>query len=190
MLADTLRFFIQTLGGLFAVAVLLRFAMQVMRVPFSNPFAQFIVRITDFAVRPLRRVIPGWGGYDWSSLLLAWLTEVLVAAALLWVRDFPFSLAGASVWPVLMGVGVLELVKLALYLIMGLTLVRAVLSWVNPYSPLAPVIYPLTEPLLAPFRRLLPASQIDFSPLVLLILCQFLLAVPISSLERALLGSF
>lgn len=190
MLADTLRFFIQTLGGLFAVAVFLRFAMQIMRVPFSNPFAQFIVRITDFAVRPLRRIIPGWGGYDWASLLLAWLTEVVVAAALLWVKGFPFSLAGAGVWPVLFGVGALELLKLALYLIMGLTLVRAILSWINPYSPLSPVIYPLTEPLLAPFRRLLPASQIDFSPLVLFILCQFLLVVPIAALERALLGSF
>ncbi len=190
MLADTLRFFIQTIGGLFAVAVLLRFLMQVMRVPFYNSFAQFIVRITDFAVRPMRRVIPGWGGYDWASLLLAWLMEVLVAAALLWVRDFPFSLAGAGVWPALLGVGVLELVKLTLYLIMGLTLLRAVLSWMNPYSPLAPVIYPLTEPLLAPFRRMLPASQFDFSPMVLLILCQFLLVVPLAAIERALFGSF
>lgn len=190
MLADTLIFFIQTLGGLFAVAVLLRFAMQALRVPFSNPFAQFIVKITDFAVRPLRRVIPGWGGYDWASLLLAWLTEVAVAAALLWVKDFPFSLAGAGLWPVLLGLGAVELVKLALYLVMGLTLVRAVLSWVNPYSPIAPVIYPLTEPMLRPFRRLLPASQIDFSPLVLIILCQFLLSVPLASLERAALGAF
>lgn len=190
MLADTLNFFIQTLGGLFAVAVLLRFAMQVMRVPFSNPFAQFIVKITDFAVRPLRRVVPGWGGYDWSSLLLAWLIEVLVVTALLWVKGFPFSLAGFGVWPVLLGLGAIELVKLALWLIMGLTLVRALLSWVNPYSPLSPVIYPLTEPLLAPFRRLLPASQFDFSPLVLLILCQFLLVVPVAALERAALGAF
>ncbi len=190
MLADTLAFFIQTLGGLFAVAVLLRFAMQAMRVPFSNPFAQFIVKITDFAVRPLRRVIPGWGGYDWASLFLAWLIEVVVAAALLWVKDFPFSLAGLGLWPVLFGLGALELVKLALYLIMGLTLVRAVLSWVNPYSPIAPVIYPLTEPLLRPFRRMLPESQIDFSPLVLIILCQFLLVVPVAALERTALGAF
>lgn len=190
MLADTLNFFIQTLGGLFAVAVLLRFAMQVMRVPFSNPFAQFIVRITDFAVRPLRRVIPGWGGYDWSSLMLAWFIEVVVAAALLWVKGFPFSLAGFGMVPVLLGLGAVELVKLALYLIIGLTLVRAIISWVNPYSPIAPVIYPLTEPLMAPFRRLLPASQIDFSPLVLIILCQFLLVVPLAALERAVLGAF
>lgn len=190
MLTDTLNFFIQTIGGLFAVAVFLRFAMQVMRVSFSNPFAQFIVRITDFAVRPLRRVIPGWGGVDWSSLLLAWLTEVVVVAALMWVKGFPFSLAGIGVLPALFGLGAVELVQLALYLVMGLTLVRAVLSWVNPYSPLSPVIYPLTEPLLAPFRRMLPASQIDFSPLVLLILCQFLLAVPLAAMEHALRGSF
>lgn len=190
MLADTLNFFIQTLGGLFAVAVLLRFAMQALRVPFANPFAQFVVRITNFAVRPLRRIIPGLGGYDWASLLLAWLTEVLVAAALLWVKGFPFSLAGAGLWPVLLGLGAVELAKLALYLVMGLTLARAVLSWVNPYSPISPVIYPLTEPLLRPFRRLLPASQIDFSPLVLILLCQFLLAVPVAALERAALGAF
>lgn len=190
MLADTLNFFIQTLGGLFAVAVLLRFAMQAMRVPFSNPFAQFIVRITDFAVRPLRCVVPGWGGYDWASLLLAWLIEVLVVATQLWVKGFPFSLAGLGVWPVLFGLGGVELIKLALYLIMGLTLVRAILSWVNPYSPITPVIYPLTEPLLGPFRRLLPASQIDFSPLVLIILCQFLLVVPLAALEQAARGAY
>lgn len=190
MLADTLRFFIQTLGGLFAVAVLLRFAMQAMRVSFSNPFSQFIMRITDFAVKPLRRIIPGVGGYDWASLLLAWLTEVAVIVLLQWLGGFPFSLAGARVWPALLGLGAVELVRLALYLIMGLVLVRAILSWVNPYSPISPVIYPLTEPLLAPFRRMLPASQIDFSPLVLLILCQFLLAVPLSAIERSLLGAF
>lgn len=190
MLADTLQFFIQTLGSLFALAVFLRFAMQVMRVPFSNPFAQFIVRITNFAVRPVRKLIPGWRGYDWASLLVAWMIEVLVAAALLWVKGFPFSLAGENVWLALFGIGALELVKLALYIIMGLTLVRAVLSWVNPYSPLAPVIYPLTEPFLAPFRRMLPSGQIDFSPLVLLILCQFLLSIPVAALERALLGTF
>lgn len=190
MLADTLRFFIQTLGGLFAVAVLLRFAMQALRVPFGNPFSQFIMRLTDFAVKPLRRLIPGIGGYDWSSLLLAWLTEVLVIVLLQWLAGFPFSLAGVAVWPAMLGLGAIELLRLALYLVMGLVLLRAVLSWINPYSPIAPVIYPLTEPLLAPFRRWLPASQIDFSPLVLLILCQFLLAVPLAAIERAVRSAF
>lgn len=190
MLADTLRFFIQTLGGLFAVAVLLRFAMQALRVPFGNPFSQFIMRITDFAVKPLRRVVPGIAGYDWASLLLAWLTEVLVIVLLQWLAGFPFSLAGPGVWPAMLGLGAIELIRLALYLVMGLVLLRAILSWVNPYSPIAPIIYPLTEPLLAPFRRWLPASQIDFSPLVLLILCQFLLAVPLAALERAVRGAF
>jgi YggT family protein len=190
MLTDTLNFFIQTLGGLFAVAVLLRFLMQWLRVPFGNSFAQFVIQITDFVVKPVRRVVPGWGGLDWTSLLLAWLTEVLVAAALLWVKDFPFSLAGMNIWPVLFGLGAIELVKLTFYLAMGLVMLRAILTWVNPYSPISPVVYPLTEPLLAPFRRLLPQGQIDFSPLVVLILCQFLLAVPIAALERAALGAF
>ncbi len=190
MMADTLRFLIQTLGGLFAVAVLLRFSMQALRVPFGNSFAQFIVRVTDFAVKPVRRIIPGIGGYDWASLLLAWLAEVLIVVALYWLKDFPFSLAGLGVWPAMLGLGAIELFKLALYLVMGLVLVRAVISWVNPYSPISPVIYPLTEPLLKPFRRILPTGQIDFSPLVLLVVCQFFLSVPLAAAERSILGTF
>lgn len=190
MLADTLNFFIQTVGGLLAVAFLLRFLMQWLRVAFSNPFAQFIIQVTDFAVKPVRRLIPGWAGMDWASLLLAWMAEVLVAAAMLWVKDFPFALAGAAVWWILLALGAIQLAKVALYLIIGLVLVRAILSWVNPYSPISPVIYPLTEPLLAPFRRMLPPMQFDLSPLLLLLVCQFLLVVPIAALERAALSAF
>lgn len=190
MLADTLNFFIQTLGGLFVVAVLLRFLMQWMRVSFHNPFAQFIVRITDFAVKPLRRIIPGFGGLDWSSLILAWLVQVLIVALMLWVRGYPFSLAGMPALGGVLAQAAFLLVQTLLYMLMGLILLRAILSWVNPYSPLSPVIYPLTEPLLAPFRKRLPQGQFDFSPLVVLILGQFLLSVPMAALERAIRSLF
>ena len=71
MIEGALKFLIQTLGNLFVIAVLLRFMMQLFWVPFRNPFAQFIVALTDFAVKPLRRVVPGLLGLDWASLVLA-----------------------------------------------------------------------------------------------------------------------
>lgn len=190
MIAGALGFLLQTLGNLFVIAVLLRFMMQLFRVPFRNPFAQFIVAITDFAVKPLRRVVPGLLGLDWACLLLAWLVELVVVTAGYWLDGFPFALAGAQVWPVMMGLAVVRLLSLTVYMVIGLTLVRAVLSWVNTNTPLMPVIYELTEPFLRPLRRIVPmVSNVDLTPLVLFILCQLVLMVPILALERALLGS-
>ena len=190
MIEGALKFLVQTLGNLFAIAVLLRFMMQLFRVPFRNPFAQFIVALTDFAVKPLRRVVPGLFGLDWSCLVLALLVEFAVVIVVYWLGDFPFALAGAGVWPVMLGLATVRLTSLAIYMIIGITLVRAVLSWVNSDNPLMPVVYELSEPFLRPLRRIVPMiSQIDLTPLVLFILCQLVLMVPVMAIERALLGS-
>ncbi|MDZ7595020.1 MAG: YggT family protein [Thiobacillus sp.] len=190
MIEAALKFLIQTLGNLFVIAVLLRFMMQLFRVPFRNPFAQFIVALTDFAVKPLRRVVPGLWGLDWACLVLAWLVELVVVTAGYWLDGFPFALAGGRVWPVMLGLAAVKLLSLTVYLVIGLTLIRAVLSWVNSDTPLVPVVYTLTEPFLRPLRRVVPMiSNIDLTPLVLFILCQLVLMVPLLALERALLGS-
>ena len=187
MIAHALQFLLQTLGNLFVVAVLLRFLMQLLRVPFRNPFAQFIVAVTDFAVKPLRRLIPGLFGLDWASLMLGLAVEFLVLLAGYWLEDFPFGLAGATIWPVFIGLALVRLLSLAVYLLMGLVLVRAVLSWVNPYSPLAPVIYELSEPFLRPLRRVVPTvANVDLTPLVLFLLCQLILMVPLQFMESGL----
>lgn len=190
MIAGALAFLLQTLGNLFVIAVLLRFMMQLFRVPFRNPFAQFIVAITDFAVTPLRRVVPGLFGLDWACLVLALLVELVVVAVSYWLNGYPFALAGAKVWPVMLGLAAVRLLSLTVYMIIGLTLVRAVLSWVNSITPLTPVVYELTEPFLRPLRRFIPmVANVDLTPLVLFILCQLILMVPVLALERALLGS-
>jgi YggT family protein len=190
VIEGALKFLVQTLGNLFAIAVLLRFMMQLFRVPFRNPFAQFIVVLTDFAVKPLRRVVPGLFGLDWSCLVLALLVEFAVVIVVYWLGDFPFALAGAGVWPVMLGLAVVRLTSLAIYMIIGITLVRAVLSWVNSNSPLMPVVYELSEPFLRPLRRVVPmVANVDLTPLVLFILCQLVLMVPVLAIERALLGS-
>ena len=190
MIEGALKFLVQTLGNLFVIAVMLRFMMQLFRVPFRNPFAQFIVALTDFAVKPLRRVVPGLFGLDWACLLLAWLVELVVVASGYWLDGYPFALAGGKVWPVMLGLAAVRLLSLTVYLIIGLTLARAVLSWTNSNTPLMPVVYELTEPFLAPLRRIVPTiAQVDLTPLVLFILCQLVLMVPILALERVLLGA-
>jgi YggT family protein len=190
MIEGALKFLVQTLGNLFAIAVLLRFMMQLFRVPFRNPFAQFIVALTDFAVKPLRRVVPGLFGLDWACLVLAFVVEFAVVIVVYWLGDFPFALAGAGVWPVMLGLAAVRLTSLAIYMIIGITLVRAVLSWVNSDSPLMPVVYELSEPFLRPLRRIVPmVANVDLTPLVLFILCQLVLMVPVLAIERALLGS-
>jgi YggT family protein len=190
MISSALTFLLQTLGNLFVSAVLLRFMMQLFRVPFRNPFSQFIVVITDFAVKPLRRLVPGLLGLDWACLVLAVLIKLVVVAATYWLSGYPFALAGARVWPVMFGLAAVRLVSLTVYMVIGLTLVRAVLSWVNSNTPLMPVVYALTEPFLRPLRRFIPmVSNVDLTPLVLFILCQLILMVPVLALERALLGA-
>ena len=140
MITQALLFLTQTIGNLFIIAVLLRFLMQMFRVPFKNSFAQFIVAVTNFAVRPLRRVIPGFLGQDWASLLIALIVEFLVVLIGYWLMDFPIALAGSHVWSIFLGLSVVRLVSLLLYLLIGLTVVGAVLSWINPYSALMPVV--------------------------------------------------
>ena len=190
MIEAALKFLIQTIGNLFVIAVLLRFMMQLFRVPFRNPFAQFIVALTDFAVKPLRRVVPGLLGLDFACLVLALAVEFVIVVAGYWLGGFPFGLAGGGVWPVMLGLAAVRLTSLTVYLIIGITLVRAVLSWVNSDSPLMPVVYELSEPFLRPLRRVVPmVANVDLTPLVLFILCQLVLMVPIFGLERALLGA-
>ncbi|MEW6253727.1 MAG: YggT family protein [Planctomycetota bacterium] len=190
MIEAALQFLVQTIGNLFVIAVLLRFMMQLFRVPFRNPFAQFIVALTDFAVKPLRRVVPGLFGLDLACLVLALGVEFVVVVAAYWLDGFPFALAGGRVWPVMLGLAMVRLLTLTVYLVIGITLVRAVLSWVNSNSPLMPVVYELSEPFLRPLRRVVPmVANVDLTPLVLFVLCQLVLMVPILGLERALLGA-
>lgn len=185
MLTDALQFLLRTVFDLMAIAFGLRFYMQWTRVPFHNPFAQFIVRVTDFAVRPARRVIPGLFGLDLASLVLFYLAELLSVLSVYWLDGYPFLIAGAQVWPGFLLIALTAALRLALYVLMGLILIQAVLSWINPFSPHAPVFYALARPCLAPLQRFIPSvGGIDLSPLVALILIQLLLIAPVAGLER------
>lgn len=184
MLTDAAEFLLRTLFDLFACAFFLRFWMQWARVPFHNPFAQFVVRVTDFAVKPLRRILPGLFGLDWASLLPFYVAELLMVVSVVWVMGYPFSVASSSVVPGFLLLALASAMKLALYVLLGFVLLQAIMSWINPFSPLAPIFYALARPVLAPFQKIIPPfSGIDLSPLAALIVVDLLLIAPVTALE-------
>jgi len=189
MLLDAAQFLLRTVFDLMACAFFLRFWMQSTRVPFRNPFAQFVVRITDFAVRPARRFIPGLFGLDWASLLLLFAAELLAVLGMLWLQGYPFAVAALGAWLGCLLLALAATLRLVLYVLMGLVILQAILSWINPFSPLAPVFYALARPVLAPFQRLIPpVSGIDLSPMAALIVIQLLQIAPVAALERLARG--
>lgn len=177
MLGSLLLTIVETLGGLLSGVLLARFVMQWQRISFRNPLGQFVVATTDWLVLPLRRFIPGLGGLDLASLLPAWIVQVVVVFVALAVRGVLGSADPLGLLVVMWGVGLLETVKVALYLLMGVVLMSAIFSWVNPHAPLASVINALAEPFLRPFRRVIPAiGGVDLTPIALLLVLQVLLS--------------
>ncbi|MCX7163530.1 MAG: YggT family protein [Betaproteobacteria bacterium] len=186
MLSQIVLLILDTVCGLLTLALLVRFTMQWLRAPFRNPLGQFIVAITDWMVRPLRRLIPGLFGLDMASLLLAWLWQVIYQGIALGFSGVLLAVSSAPVLLVAV-LAALEVAKISLYLAMGAVLVSAVLSWVNPHAPMADVFNTVARPLLRPFRRVIPPiGGVDLSPLALLLLLQIGLFV-IANLRNSVL---
>ncbi|MBW7860655.1 MAG: YggT family protein [Rhodocyclaceae bacterium] len=178
MLQTILLLVLNAVFGFLTIVLLARFFMQWLRVSFRNQIGQFVVAATDWAVRPLRRFVPGLFGLDLASLLPAWILQILFVAIELALRGLPLDGGAVGLVLGLSGLGLLELARMAIYLIFAVVLVAAILSWVSPHAPAAPVFRGLADPLLRPFRRILPTiANIDLSPLVLLVLLQIVLVV-------------
>ena len=188
MLSDIIHLIAETIGGVFASALLLRAYMQWLRLSPRNPLSEFVMALTNGIVIPLRRFIPGIAGIDWASLVAAYLTTLLTLVLILLVGG-AWSTTLAT--PLLVfGLSLVWLVKWALYLVIVLTLLYAVLSWLNPYAPIAPVLSVLVNPLLSPLQKILPRiGNIDLSPLALLLLVQILLLL-LDRASRATLGAY
>jgi YggT family protein len=186
MITETLQFLVRTLAELFVLVLLLRFYLQVARASFRHPLAQFCIALTNFLVLPARRLIPSIHGYDTATLALAWLVSLIANVLMLTLNPLPYDFASGATWAGLSLLSLLDVFRLSLYLIMGAVLVQAVLSWVNPYNPLAPVLDALTRPLLQPFRRAV-VGGVDLSPLILILLIQVILMLPVRMLEASFL---
>ena len=168
-LAAPVIFLIDTLFGLYILVIMLRFLLQTARADFYNPISQFIVKVTNPALRPLRRLIPGWGGIDNASLVLLFGIQC-VALLLLGLISGAFG-EGMSITGLLVAT-ITKLVSLLLYVYLFGIFILALLSWINPgsYNPVATVIANLTEPLMRPARKLIPPlGGIDLSPMAVIL---------------------
>ncbi|HKM97351.1 MAG TPA: YggT family protein [Buttiauxella sp.] len=163
----TLTFLVKTLIELYVMVLLIRIWMQWSRCDFYNPFAQFIVKITQPIVGPLRRIIPSIGPIDTSSLLVAFILTTLKYPVLLLIQVGALSLD-----PMNLLVGLLSLLKSAGTLVFWVIIVRSLMSWISQgRSPVEYVLMQLTEPMMAPIRRVIPAmGGIDFSAMVVILI--------------------
>lgn len=191
MVANALEFLLSTLLGLLTLAFLLRVYLQLTGAPFHNQLSQAVVALTNFAVRPARRVIPSWGWLDTASLTLAFLTQLILQTLVLWLRDFPLLVAEPQVYFALLALALLGLLKISLYIFLYAVILQAVMSWINPHTVLAPVLDSLTRPLLRPLRRRMPyTGGIDLTPLLVFVIVELLLMLLVAPLELQLLQWF
>lgn len=193
MIGQALKFLLDTVFGLLTYAFLLRFAMQWLRAPFRNPVGQALTALTDWAVKPLRRVLPGYRGLDWPTLLLAWLAQFLwlLCVTLLLGGSAIGSTIGGAVVATLALFAAVELLKSALWLLIVVVFIQAILSWVAPGGPIAGLLNVLTYRFLAPIRRLVPpiGGTLDLSALIVIVLAQLALMLPVQWLEALVAGA-
>ncbi|QGZ62096.1 YggT family protein [Paraburkholderia acidisoli] len=174
MFGDIARFLLNTVFTLFGAALLLRAWLQYVRVPPYNPVTHAIQQVTNWLVLPLRHIVPGTRGVDWASVVGALISAIVFVLAMVWLAGVdPIGLL-----PTLLIVALLTLVKWALNLLIWLTILMALLSWLNPRSPAMPALFQLTAPFLNPLRRILPnLGGLDLSPILLFVIVQVLLMV-------------
>lgn len=165
-------FLLDALIGFFTFALLLRFYMQAFRVSFRNQVGAFVVQLTNGLVMPVRKILPGLLGLDLASLLLAYLLQVALLFAVFALRGG----LGADLFALIFWGALLAILRISIYLLIGALVIQAVLSWVNPYSPLAGPLAQFTRPFTGPIRRVVPPiAGIDLSPLIALLLAQVVL---------------
>lgn len=166
-MTQALYFIIKTLAQLYLLLLLLRFWLPILRADFSNPIAQGILRITSPLVVPVRRIVPPIGRLDTSTIMVAYILEFLLVLLLLAIR-------GLTVDTVLIAItAVLELAILSLNLFFFVILLKIILSWVAPqnYNPMTVLLHTMAEPVLRPFRRIIPPiGGFDISPIFAIIM--------------------
>lgn len=168
---NAFAFLINALVGLYLIAIMLRVVLQAVRADFFNPICQFLVRVTNPAILPLRRIIPGFMGIDMAGVVLLLIVQTLELFVISWI-------AGPVLhFPGILLLAVAELLRLLAYLYIFAIVIFALLSWVNPdpANPVVPLLWRLTSPVLTPARQLLPSmGGIDISPMLVIILLLFL----------------
>jgi YggT family protein len=184
MVNNALAYLIDVFFGLFTYTLLMRLVMQLMRAPFRNPLGQAVMALTDWIVKPLRKVLPGFRGIDWATVIAALVFQFAWLLALQLTFGRGFTLLGPGIAFLLLAT-VIALVKAMLWLLIVVVFAQAILSWVAPDGPLAGVLNALTFPVLRPVRRVVPpiGGTLDLSPLIVIVVAQLMLMTIVPWLE-------
>jgi len=166
---NAINFLVNTLFDIYIMLVLIRAWLQIARADFYNPFSQFVVKVIDPIVGPLRRVIPSIGNWDLATTLFGFVVACLKVLALTMLMNSLFN------WQVILVSGGIVLITAVFKLIFWVLILRAILSWVSRgNNPIEAVMIQLSEPLLSPVRRIIPPmGGLDLSMIVVLIALQF-----------------
>ena len=175
MLISAFIFLLDSVATAFVAVLLLRFHLQATRASYNNPLSQFAMTLTDFAVKPMRRVIPGLWGLDLATLTVAWLVELLLIALVVALTgrgaEMGLGLAGGVALAAMM-----ELIKIALWMVILLQFMLFVISLANPHSPYMSLLNAMNRPFARPIQKILPPiGNIDLSPMVVVLTCYVLL---------------
>jgi len=172
MLQQIVSLVVGTLADLLGLAFLLRLWLQWTRAGMRHTVGGVAAAFTDWAVLPLRRLIPGYFGIDWAALLPAWALQFVHLALLALLMGASDALPGLAL------VALIETLRLGVWLLIGGLIVAAILSWLQPYSPWRSLLDVLTRPMLQPLRRFIPLiGGLDLTPLVAILLLQVVLIV-------------
>src|SRR5438477_11143068 len=182
MFAQIATLLIDTVVAFLVFMLLARFHFQWLRVPFRNPLGEFVLALTNWAVIPARRVIPGLAGLDLATLILAWVFQALG----LWAQA---AIVGAEPSAVaLIAVAGVDLLRYSVYILVFAVFVQVAISWINPDAPLGPLFDLVTRPFLRPLRRYVPpVGRVDLTPLVLLVIL-YVLLIPLNYVRLAAAG--
>ncbi len=188
MLNSVLDFLVRNILDFFILLLLARFYLQAAKVSFRHPMGQFVLALTNWAVLPIRRLIPPFKGYDSSSIALAWLCALTMHAMLLAISPWPFNFVSGESILALILIATLELFKMSLYLLFAAVIGQALMSWLSPYNPLMPIVCGLTNPFLRPLQKVIhPIGGVDITPFILILLIQLLLNVFVAQMEPIIL---
>ena len=179
-------FVIKTVFDLFIGAVVLRLLLQWARADFRNPVSQFLVKITNPVIIPLRRIVPGVGGIDTASVMVVLILQVTKVWLIHMIAAQSPSIAG------LLMLALADFVEFMISIYTITIILQVILSWVGPRTP-NPIngpLHALNEPLLTPLRRIIPTiSGFDLTPVVLLLLfhlMRILVVAPLTDIGRGL----
>lgn len=188
LLSNLLIFILKAVLDFLTVLFLLRFYFQIVKIPFQNPVGQMVMALTDFAVKPARRLISSIRGIDVATLLLAILTQLVLAVMILWLQS-SFALGGSKLVLATLIMALSSILSLVVMGFIGAVLLYVILSWVHPYSPAMPFLQQFSHPVLRYFKKWIPLiGNIDLSPLVFVLVAQLLLFL-VESAEKNLLAS-